>query len=175
VLKYVELEIEAAFRSAERVTLTWIGHAGRHGAEDVLPTITGEALEALREDGPRKTVASEELTWLKVCVDPAGKVEAAHPRFTTSPEALEAAVATAMAWRFRPFVLDGAPIAACAMVALAHPTGDDVEPAVLPLALPDSLPDAIGMSAQAVSEYRVAGKRSPASRSASIGAARWRP
>ncbi len=149
VLEYQPgIELEAAFDT--RARLIWIGYSGRRGAGDVLPTITGETLEALRE-GSRGVVAETEGTsWLKVCLDSQGKVRAVHPRSTTSTEALEAALAIAKEWKFRPFTLGGRPAAVCAMAALADPGGEDVTRAVLPLSLPDAFSAAIVMPAQRI-------------------------
>jgi hypothetical protein len=162
VLAYAPgIELEAAFAvAAGAVTMTWIGYAGRRGANDLLPTITGDALEALREDGRRPVATAKDapMTWLKVCLDAAGDVEAVHPRWTTSSEALAAAVPIARQWRFRPFTLGGQPAAVCAMAALAHPGGDDVDGAVLPLSVPDGFSHAVMMSAEGVSRHRIEGE-----------------
>lgn len=118
--------------------LRWIGYAGRHDMRDALPAITGEALEALRsagsaspplDDAARARLAGEQAqtglafssAWMKVCIDAEGNVTGAHPRQVTSPIAGEVFAASVADWRFRPFVVDGHAIPACAMILLAEP------------------------------------------------------
>lgn len=180
VLEYEPgIELEAAFQVASGdVTLRWIGYSGRRGATDVLPTITRDALEGLREGGPRRVAQASSMStsWLKVCLDTGGAVRVVHPRSTPSPELLEVAVPIAKGWRFRPFTVGGQPVAVCAMVAVSHPDGDDVKPAALPLSLPDAFSDAIIMPSKRIAghavvapddEDRAAIRRTPDRRAAS--------
>jgi hypothetical protein len=155
------IELEAAFHDrAGAVTLRWIGYAGKRGSNDVWPTISGEALEVLRDDGARpitQIADMEEKTasWLKVCIDEAGNVQAIVPRWTTSPAALEAAMSLAQGWTFRRFVIADVPLAVCAMVSVAHPNGELVADLRLPSSVPGPLSDAIGISSRTIRERRI--------------------
>lgn len=164
VLDYAPgFEIEANFlESKGTVTLTWIGYSGRRDANDTWPAISGSALELLREDGPRpitETDATASMSWLEVCLDEAGNVQAVVPRWTSSFEALDVAVTTAQQWAFRRFTVNDQPVAVCAMAAVAHPSGSDVAAAKLPISVPDEFSDAIALSPYALVEFRTEGEK----------------
>src|SRR5689334_16240419 len=93
-------EIEARFLDMkDGPWLAWIGYEARRDRADALPTVSPEALEALRVAG---TAAPEvagldadiaampfhhAYAWLKVCIDTQGNVTGAHVREATSPHA----------------------------------------------------------------------------------------
>jgi hypothetical protein len=156
-------EIEArVVADSDGPRITWIGYEARREI-DTLPTISGEALEALRSAGHRdgplddKTVAeilSETstdvvtpdgpdgnaitMTWLKVCIDVNGDVTSADPYLTTSSSAEVAFTAAAKAWKFRPFTVRDRAIPVCAMSRLVYPPGTGPQPEVIPLPPPPS-------------------------------------
>jgi hypothetical protein len=129
--------------------LSWIGFVSRRAAEEQ-PTITADALEALRLTGDRNgpldpslagalvldpTPRSKaEYTWLKVCIDDAGAVTSAHPYETTSLAATAAFQDAVKKWTFKPFTIQGQPVPVCAMVRPAYPAM--AAPAVETLPLP---------------------------------------
>ena len=98
-----------------------IGYANRHDRSDSFPTVSPEALEALRVAGEReapldavqhKTVeaaepSEEAYAWVKVCLDVTGKVAATSPRAASSRSASEVYVANVRGWKFKPFKVAG--------------------------------------------------------------------
>ena len=129
--------------------LSWIGYEARRDEADNAPTITHALLESLRTSGDRNgpldpTVASTlELdptpkshaaySWLKVCVDETGAVQAVHVHETTSVKASQAFAETARAWKFRAFTVQGQAIPVCAMVRMAYPADQAPPTERLPL------------------------------------------
>ena len=133
--------------------LTWIGFVSRRSAQEQ-PTITVDALEALRVSGDRNgpldpalagalvldpsPTSNAEYTWLKVCIDDTGVVTSAHPYETTSLAATAAFKDAVMKWTFRPFTIQGQPVPVCAMVRPAYPAGAGPAVETLPLPLSPS-------------------------------------
>jgi len=142
-------ELEArVITEAGKPRLTWIGASARVDASDP-PTITAEALEALRAsgeaDGPLDQALATKLVldptanshseyaWLKVCVDAEGKVAKVTPYASTSGYAAVAFVTAAKTWTFRPFTVGDKAVPVCAMVRPAYPAGGGPDDEVLPL------------------------------------------
>lgn len=136
----VVLTDDAGFELEARVVagkLAYIGFAGRAPGMPDLPTITPEALEALRAGGdPRATVSDAVATslardtpnpqlteHLRVCLDAAGTVTTVVPSTATTVESAKAFTAIARTWNFRPFTADNAPLPVCAIAAFRYPAG----------------------------------------------------
>jgi hypothetical protein len=133
--------------------LMWIGFVSRRAAEEQ-PTITVDALEALRVTGDRNgpldpsltgalvldptPISKAEYTWLKVCIDGAGAVTSAHPYETTSLAATAAFEDAVKKWTFKPFTIQGQPMPVCAMVRPAYPAASAPAVETLPLPPPPS-------------------------------------
>ncbi|MEP6862655.1 MAG: energy transducer TonB [Deltaproteobacteria bacterium] len=133
--------------------LTWIGYSSRRSI-DTAPTITSDALEALRVSGDRNgpiepaaaatlvrdptPTSHGEYSWLRVCIDATGAVTLADPFETTSPGAAAAFSAAARAWTFKPFTIDGRAVPACSMKQLVYPAGQGPRAEILPLPPPPS-------------------------------------
>lgn len=147
-------EVEARVvneRSGPR--LAWIGFVSRRAAQEQ-PTITLDALEALRVSGDRNgpldpalaralvldptPTSKAEYTWLKICIDDGGAVTSAHPYETTSLAATAAFKDAASKWTFRPFTIQGQPVPVCAMVRPTFPAGAGPAIETLPLPPPPS-------------------------------------
>jgi hypothetical protein len=149
----IEVEARVVKDPQLGLQLTWIGFASRRTI-DTAPTITSQALEALRVSGDRDgpldadTAATlvldptptshAEYAWLRVCIDPDGAVTLADPFETTSPVAAAAFSAAAKRWTFKPFTAGGQAVAACAMKQLAYPPGQGPRVEILPLPPPMS-------------------------------------
>ncbi|MCE9580735.1 MAG: hypothetical protein K8W52_46875 [Deltaproteobacteria bacterium] len=134
--------------------LTWIGPSSQRADGDVLPTISGDALERLRVagtvDGPVDDAAIPALeadvaagydsahAWVKLCLDGNGAVQSAHVHEVTSPRAMRAFLAAAQRWAFRPFVVDGHAVPVCAMARLDYPAVRHPVAEVIPLPPPPS-------------------------------------
>lgn len=122
-------EVEARIvREPAGARLRWIGFASRRDGD--APTISSDALEALRIAGDRHgpvdpavatKLEGETFAWMHVCIDPTGAVTSTRSHLTSSLEGLEAFTAAARAWKFRPFAIDGKPIAACSMARMVYP------------------------------------------------------
>jgi hypothetical protein len=175
VLTYAPgIEVEALIaHDTDGPRLDWIGYAGRRNLADALPTITSAVLESLRSagspDGPLDPTASAALfeprvrnavayAWLKVCIDADGAVTSVHPREASSLSASRLFVATAMKWRFHPFVVGGHAIPACAMVDLAYPPAR--KEAVETLPLPSMAADEpVIVPPKALEAHRISGSK----------------
>lgn len=154
-----EVEARVVSDLAGPPALMWIGFASKR-AQDKLPTISGAALEALREAGDRDgpidprhgdtflqesareepagtSVDKHAVTWLKVCLDETGAVTELDPYSTSSQLVQEAFVDAARAWKFRPFKIGDQAIPVCAMTRMSYPPRW-TEAEVLPLPPPPS-------------------------------------
>jgi hypothetical protein len=147
------LTYEPGFEVEARVIggrLDYIGFAGRGPHEPALPTITPKALESLRVAGdPNVTltpttieamgfdlkakVAPKLVQYLRICLADTGAPASIRPASTSTAEASVAFTALVRDWMFRPFVVDGHPTAACAIVGFHYPAAD-------PARGPDRLP-----------------------------------
>lgn len=133
--------------------LTWIGFSSRRPT-DFGPTVTVDALEALRLTGDRNgpldpsVAATLELdqtptsraafSWIKVCIDASGKVVDASPFETTSSKASDAFASAARAWTFRPFTIGGQALPVCSMARMAYPPNLAASVETLPMPPPPS-------------------------------------
>ena len=126
-------EIELAFQND---SLRWIGFPSQSGADRAIPMLTAQALEALRTKGTTivDTKVSQALdlelaqtrtlvatSWIKVCLDPKGEITKLTAIQSTSAAASEAFLAAVADWKFKPFTVRGAPMAACSASLLAYP------------------------------------------------------
>lgn len=126
-------EIESHVASGR---LDFIGFSARAPGMPDLPTITPEALEALRVSGdPKATISDDDakriapavhgeptLTeHLRLCINEAGELITVMPGTTTKPASAAAFSAVVRAWKFRPFVVGDKPVAVCSILALHHP------------------------------------------------------
>ncbi len=160
--------------------LLWIGFVSRYRLADALPTISREALEALRvtgtPNGPLDARVAAALTseleprsdpgtayaWLKVCIDGDGKVSSIRAREASSYSAAEAFAAAARTWQFRPFVSRGKPLPVCSLVLMAEPIANLNElyksftPFPRSLGFGENEPPFVG--AQIMKRRRIAGK-----------------
>lgn len=160
-------ELEAQFTEKPSGTwLSWIGYVARRDTADALPTITPEALEALRTAGAREpavqglapSIATSRrkyaFAWVKVCIDAEGTVTGAHVRQASSTRALDAFVAASADWKFRPFAPKGQPIPVCSLVLLGSPLAPALAHEKIPMPMtgdkPQVAPDDL---------VRVAGER----------------
>lgn len=152
VLSYAPgFEIEARIvNELDGPRLAWIGFAVRSSPAEP-PTITVEALEALRTSGERNgpidaatasllqldptPTSRAEYTWLKVCIDEMGAVTSTRVYETTSWAARNAFVAASSSWAFSPFLIMGQAVPVCAMVRPAYPPGEAPKIEELPLPL----------------------------------------
>jgi hypothetical protein len=142
VLRYAPgIEIEA--RIVDEPTgphLTWIGFASRRPGDLDAPTITKEALAALRLAGDMhgkvEGLEADDTTWLKLCIDASGAIVKVDDFETSSDAAAKAFLALAQTWTFRPFVTRDKPMPACAMLRMS--AGENTEKEVLPLPPPPS-------------------------------------
>lgn len=132
-----EIEVQMAGQLHEE-KVTWIGYASRQNSAGGLPTISGEALAALRTDhtaAPALPNANPdvpyEYAWLRVCLDATGAVTTANALETTSPDTAQAVVDHAKQWTFGPFAADGTALPVCAMTRVTGKPTSDAE--VLPL------------------------------------------
>ena len=139
------LELRARFLDvADGRRLGAIGFA----IEDA-PTITPEALEALRLAGARQPVLEDAAramlaravadggvaraaVWFRVCVDEGGAVTT-RAVWASRPEAIAVLRAAIDDWRFRPFAWGGAARAVCALVRVQDPPPAAGEVERLPL------------------------------------------
>jgi hypothetical protein len=115
--------------------LDYIGFAGRAPGMPDLPTITPETFESLRASGDRNASLTDDeakklmRSWdnsltqhLRLCLSPAGTITRVVPGGNQPWPAIFAAFrAVTRAWTFKPFVVAGRPIAACAIIQLAYP------------------------------------------------------
>jgi len=150
-------EVEARIlRQAGQAQLTWIGLASQHTGGLAAPTLDTAAFEALRLTGERVPVLDAataraieaELSpedgddvaamWLKVCIDETGAVTRIDPYDPPSYVAMDAFVAIARAWTFRPFEHAGQARPACSMVRMVHPAAKAPPVETLPLPPPPS-------------------------------------
>lgn len=129
--------------------LVWIGYSARREA-DIHPTITSDAVEALRLTGDRHgpldpavaaTLAADaplkgNYTWIKFCLDETGKVTTASSFQTTSVKASDAFSAAAKAWTFKPFTIQGQPMPVCSLAQMAYPPGSGPNVETLPMPPP---------------------------------------
>ena len=157
VLTYAPgIEIEARFiNDGDGPWLDWIGFESRRDLRDGLPTISAATLESLRASGARDgsidvTVGAallahahsfeqeSEYAWVKVCLDTTGAVTGAHVRAASSLAAATAFKASALAWTFRPMLIDAQPIPVCTMVVLVYPATKHPATEMLPLPQPDT-------------------------------------
>lgn len=115
--------------------LQFIGFSGRAPGVPDLPSITPQSLEALRVDGDRDaTISADEASrvvvrgnpnpthveHLRLCLAEDGQTTV-MPAKTTTLASARAFSAIARSWKFRPFVVAGKPIAACAVVGFQYP------------------------------------------------------
>lgn len=150
-------EVEARIlQQASQAQLTWIGLASQHAGGLAAPTLDTAAFEALRLTGERVPVLAAataraieaELSpedgddvaemWLKVCLDETGAITRIDPYAPPSYVAMEAFVAVARTWTFRPFEHVGQARPACSMVRMAHPAAKASPVETLPLPPPPS-------------------------------------
>jgi TonB family protein len=137
------IEIEARFEAGFDGKLVWIGYVSRSDTEDALPTVSAEALLALRNEVPalaieeatRKQIADElrghagaardgpVYTWFKVCVDATGAVSDVDPRQTSSVIAQDVFESWIRQWSFRPFKLGDRPSPVCSLILVDEPMG----------------------------------------------------
>jgi len=138
-------EIEARVAAGR---LDFIGFSGRAPGAPDLPTITRETLESLRTGGdPNATISSDEaeklafpntanptLTeHLRLCLAESGDVSSILPAGATTIASATAFSAVARQWKFRPFLVDGTPMAVCAIVGFHYPAASrDSKPDRLP-------------------------------------------
>jgi len=134
--------------------LTWIGYESRRAVDPLVPTITADALAALRvsgdNDGPidPSVAASLELdptktmhaqyAWIRLCIDETGAVTQAHVFELTSERSADAFAAAAQRWTFRPFTIQGSGMPVCSMVRMSYPPKGAPPLEVLPLPPPRS-------------------------------------
>lgn len=140
-----ELEVQMAGARGEEKA-AWIGYGARRDTADALPTITGEALAALRTDhtpppsfdnaNAKALELPYEYAWLKICLDATGAVTGVHARETTSPDAEQAMTHAAKQWTFGPFIAGGSALPVCAMTRITSIPTEDAE--ILPLDIPPS-------------------------------------
>ncbi len=155
-------EVEALVLDRESgPVLAFIGFASRTGVSPELPTISGTALEALRVSGKLDDVPAHaealptgrhSSAWLKLCLDGTGAITAVQPRDASTLAAARAFTEMARSWQFRPFTLQGQPIAVCAMIQPTYPTFEHRE--ALPLPPPSSAPDSMTVD---LASTRIAG------------------
>jgi hypothetical protein len=122
--------------------LDFIGFSARASGMPDLPSITPEALEALRISGDSKATISEEeaekvivpgsptphVEHLRLCLGETGELTTVMPGQTMTPASAAAFSAIARGWKFRSFVVGGKPMSVCAIVAFAYPaTGGAAE------------------------------------------------
>jgi hypothetical protein len=147
-------EIEARFIDGSHGPwLSWIGYEARKDAADALPTITPEALEALRTAGQRDpslpgiegTPQAPVYAWVKTCIDAQGKVTGAHVREASSLRAARLFQAAIADWAFKPFIQNGQALQVCSFEVLGEPLADVLAHARIPL--PTRLPDGTMMVA----------------------------
>lgn len=150
----------------------FLGFSGRGAGVPELPTIAPATLETLRTGGdPAATLAPETMAALKlkaiaahlrICVGADGATTIAHAS-ASPPEVVAAFTAIAKPWTFKPLVLDGAPVPACAIVRLVRadtPPPPDRIP-LPPGVAPDGSPQ-FGIAPQTLEQLRTGG--SPAIR-----------
>jgi hypothetical protein len=130
-------EIEAHIADGR---LDFIGFSARAPGMPDLPTITPEALEALRISGdPNATISAEEAKLvlrpgksgaspthtehLRLCLTETGELRTVMPGTTTTPASAAAFSVIARGWRFRPFVVAGKAQPVCAIAAIHYPVG----------------------------------------------------
>lgn len=152
--------------------LVWIGYEARRDNADALPTVTPQALEALRtagaHDGPldperAKALAPDDHAWFKVCIDGTGAVTSADLRETTTIEASKAFGEAIAKWQFRPFLAVNRPVPVCAMMRLAN-SPESVPPSeTIPFPAPPSRskkqPIVFAPNAKTVDAKRIAGNK----------------
>lgn len=150
-------EVEARIlQQGSRSQLTWIGFASQDAGSPSVPTLDAAAFEALRATGQRvpvldaataRTIDAEisptdpedvAMVWLKICLDEIGNVTLIDPYMPRSYVAMEAFIATAQTWTFRPFVYAGTAQSVCSMVRMAHPADKAPPVETLPLPPPPS-------------------------------------
>lgn len=185
VLSYAPgFEVEARFIDRpDGPWLSWIGYAGRRDESDALPTLTPEAVEALRIAGERNPVVTgleaEYLpkygyayAWLKVCVDGQGAVTRADVRVASSMHARHVFGEIPASWRFRPFMQGQQSIPFCVLERLVAPLGKAPPRELLPpvLATPHGEPliDAFGLHRVDVNQFHVSQRIDAAMRSNGI-------
>jgi TonB family protein len=158
-------EVEARFiDKVDGPRLSWIGYEARKDIVDALPTISPEALEALRTGGQRDPAVTgldgapgdeHPYAWVKTCIDTEGKVTGTHVREASSLRAARAFSAASADWTFRPFAPWGQPLPVCALVLVAKPLAEALVHARIPF--PARTPDNRVMIAPTVL-HRLAGQ-----------------
>jgi hypothetical protein len=128
-------EIEAKIVAGR---LEFIGFSARTPGAPDLPSITPQSLESLRVAGdPDATLGAGEASnvassgaatrtqteHLRICLSETGELSTVMPAATTTLASAAAFSAVARGWKFRPFVVAGKPIAACAIVGFQYPAG----------------------------------------------------
>lgn len=133
----LEVETEIAVGPHRRQILT-IGFLGSFDTRGWLPAITEDALESLRIAGGRDdhdaatrklldaavTSARDGVAMAsyRVCIGRDGTVTSAH-LFNFGPDAATVLGREIARWRFRPFMLGGTAMPACAQTTLSYPSG----------------------------------------------------
>lgn len=127
--------------------LAHIGFAGRAPGMPDLPTITPEALEALRTGGdPEATISdfdaktitapgsatTARTEHLRICMNDKGVVTTVLPGSAMTPDSTAAFSALTRGWTFRPFVVGSTAIAVCAIVPFEYPATAAGPPRRLP-------------------------------------------
>lgn len=143
--------------------LGWIGYSARRNLADALPTISAHALETLRTAGDPNAFPDvhddRAYAWLKICLDATGEVTSVHVRETTSLADGRAFAAAAQTWKFKPFVVGGKAIPACAMERLQSPPTTKPVREVLPLPVAAGDEETVIVATKAMEAHRVAGEK----------------
>jgi hypothetical protein len=159
------IEVEALLDPADGGHIRWIGYVSRRDLKDALPTVTQDALMALRNDvpplvldEPTRAEIQRELavhlvvkepgpepsspvrTWFKVCIDVGGAVTGVHARLTTSVAAQEAFAAWIKTWTFQPFKLGEQPSPVCSLVVVDE--NGPIAGTSMPPTIPSDMPEA---------------------------------
>jgi hypothetical protein len=144
----IELEVRTVDDPPGR-QLVWLGYLGSAGERASLPTITPDALAAVRVAGDAHPhLGDDEGAWLKICVDRDGGVTGAHVVAASSKD-VGATLANLIAeWKFHPIEIDGVPSPVCSWLLLTG-GGDDGSGDPVPIA--PLLPGAVGPRPERVS------------------------
>jgi hypothetical protein len=145
----IEVEVRV-LPELEGPHVSWIGFEARRADDPLAPTLTAATLESLRTAGDTNgpldaSVASTlkldptpqshaQFAWFRLCLDDDGNISSLRHTETTSHEAAAIFQGAAQAWTFKPFIVDGKPMAACAMVRMAYPP--DQAPAIETVPMP---------------------------------------
>jgi hypothetical protein len=135
ILEYepgIEVEVELGFGANK----AWVERIGYSAPHDALPTITGDALVALRDGPPApvpddargklddalaRTRLDQLFAWLEVCIDAEGRVSGVDTREVTTPELSEVFVDAARSWKLHPFTIAGRAVPVCTLARVAYP------------------------------------------------------